>query len=171
MAAHGNVSRVQFGELAEKLNNPGEYGSGFSVKTSGPNTGETARDVYLVGGMTSAPEGVLNRPATGEDIRSYARTHAGELEGENRWLGGWGPQELKEQAILDVSTSFPPTDMGRLSAAMHGMFIGEDEVGAVDGKGNYDDARAMNVSTGMANPNVPGTPKTPANQKRQAERG
>lgn len=165
-----NVSRVQFGALAQELNTPGEYGSGFSVKYGGSKDGQIARNKYLVGGLTGAPEGVLKRPTTGGDIQAYAETHTTELGGRDQYLGGWGPTEMRESAILDVSTAFPNTDHGRLSAAMNGMANGEDEIGAVDWHGEYDSDRAIDVSTGMAHP-MPGVPRAPANARRQSERG
>lgn len=168
--ANRNMSRAQFGELATKLNTPSEYGSGFSVKYGGPKDGQIARNKYLVGGLTGAPEGIVSRPTTGRAIESYAKTHAGELAGRSQYLGGWGPPEMGDSGILDVSTAFPRTDYGRLSAAMHGMVGGEDEVGAVDWHGEYDDGAAMNVSTGMAHP-MEGVPRAPANARRQSGRG
>ena len=170
MAANQNVSKVQFEKHATALNTPGEYGSGFSVKYGGRKDGQIARNKYLVGGLTGSPEGVVPRPVGAGDIRSYAETHADALSGRNQYLGGWGPTSMADSAILDVSTAFPRTDYGRLSAAMSGMVGGEDEIGAVDWHGEYDSGAAMDVSTGMAHP-MEGVPRQPANARRHEGRG
>ena len=172
-----NLSFRQFSGLAREVNDVGAEDAGFSVKASEVSTahdlGDRAKDSYMVGGLTGAPEAEFDRPVRATDLRRYTRQNADHLDAPGAHLGGWAPSD-RQKAYIDVSTAFPRTTVGQLSATYHGIVAGEDAIGEVDAAGKY--AGDMDITRGMASTpravkgveaDLDSVPRTPQNRAKR----
>lgn len=100
---HGRLFSQLSGELRSK--------GGFSVNL---HTGERPSSGIMVSDLVGEKSRPL-RGTTGAHIQAYAAQNKGKrLRGPNRFLGGWADQDVKPaQAVLDRSTRYPDTPLGR----------------------------------------------------------
>jgi hypothetical protein len=101
------LSSRQFGQLSGELRSKG----GFSVNI---HTGERPTSGIMVSDLQGERSMPL-RGTTGAHIQAYAEENKGKrLRGPNRYLGGWAQRDVRpQQAVLDRSTRYPDTPLGR----------------------------------------------------------
>lgn len=137
-----NLSPHILKSLEEDINQP--YG-GFTVKSHGPNAGQSVKDSYMVG-LAEHGQNDMPLPITAEQISDFADSRGDVLVDRSNYLGGFNDTEKgnsgRNPGSLDVSRAFPRSE-GEFPAMMQARWGGkrpEDSVGVVDEHGEYSHA-------------------------------
>jgi hypothetical protein len=160
MAAVDGMSKDQFRELADKVNDPEE--AGFTVEAFGDRNGVRVppnpelRDAYVVAhahynrDIPAIPGTTTPRHITPEMIGGYTAARERPLRVPGNYLGGFADiyddldkdtGEIKRRATgavsLDVSAVHPATTQGKMRAEAFASIQGEKEYGYFGPEGSY----------------------------------
>lgn len=126
-----NLNIKQLTQLARNMNVPD---GGFTIKSHGPNTGDSPENAYMVG-QSKFGRNKIPMPIDPTDISDFANSRSAELTKDDRYFGGWH-NPANEMGALDVSKAYPVS--GTMIPPMVDAFLGKEEsIGEVGSGGQY----------------------------------
>lgn len=131
------MSRKQRSALSEKVNQEAatEGSSGWSVRAYGRNRGEKAKDSFMVALPKERVESPISAPVSPQEMSSYQSEHRGLLKQPGMYHGGWIPQT--GQGAQDVSTGYPRTEEGLVTAMSAAVQNKQEAIGELGPLGQY----------------------------------